>query len=326
MTSCAQDELWFRQTLVPDSPAHTLCRAYHVRGDLDVAALRSAWRAVVRRHDILRTTLVMVDGLPVQSIAPDGAAPEAFSDLGAIALLDAAPHAAEAAVAGLGAELAGRPMDLAAGPLARLAVARLAPGEHAVLLLAHEAVADDRSMAILANELSAAYAAEAGGRPAHEVLPPASAQYADYARWQHDRRTTPEFRRLLDWWTARLRPLPPRLSLRPTGPGRRPVLARRDRAVHLDRRGAGARRAGGGGGHHARHRRAGRLPVPAAPARRGADGGGRPARLRAPPAVRRSRRPVPQRPGAVRRPVRPSGLPRGAPPDGAGRARGVRPR
>ncbi|GIH66867.1 hypothetical protein Msi02_76840 [Microbispora siamensis] len=223
MTSCAQDELWFRQTLVPDSPAHTLCRAYHVRGDLDVAALRSAWRAVVRRHDILRTTLVVVDGLPVQSIAPDGAAPEAFSDLGAIALLDAAPHAAEAAVAGLGAELAGRPMDLAAGPLARLAVARLAPGEHAVLLLAHEAVADDRSMAILANELSAAYAAEAGGRPAHEVLPPASAQYADYARWQHDRRTTPEFRRLLEWWTARLRPLPPRLSLpadraRPAGP------------------------------------------------------------------------------------------------------------
>lgn len=200
VTSSAQDELWFLQKLVPESPVHNVCRAFRVTGALDTAALRDAWRATVRRHEILRTTLVEADGLPVQAVAPDWD-PHSFTDLGPVRDL---PFD----------RLAATPFDLGAGPLARLFTANTGPGEHALLLLAHEAVVDEHSVTRLVEELSEAYA---GGGSTVPV------RYADYVQWQRDRASTPEFHRLLEHWLAALRPLPPSLSLatdraRPVGP------------------------------------------------------------------------------------------------------------
>ncbi|MEV7966130.1 AMP-binding protein [Sphaerisporangium sp. NPDC088356] len=220
MTSRAQDRAWFLDRLVPGSPAHNLSRAYLVTGELDIEALGAAWREVTRRHEILRTTLVEAGGRPVQEIAAVGEAAVSFTDLGTLA------QQAERWCA----EQAATPFDLARGPLAWLAVARPAPSRdrrgdrpHAVVLVCHQAVADERSMSILVNQISACYAAVVAGRPAGDALPDPPRQYADYAGLERDRLSSPEFRLLLDRATRALSPspAPPALPVdraRPPGP------------------------------------------------------------------------------------------------------------
>ncbi|MBA9007765.1 non-ribosomal peptide synthetase [Thermomonospora cellulosilytica] len=207
-TSAAQDGLWFLSGLDPGSPGHRVCRAYRVVGDLDGGALRAAWQAVVRRHDALRTTLVERGGLPMQRIAAGHDAPPSFTDFGPLPAADP-----EAAVSRWVARQAAIPMRLAEGPLARLSVARIGDREHVVVLLLHRAIADEASMSILVNELSACYAAELHGTRAHRALPDLPAQYSDYARWQRGQASGPGFRKMLDWWTSALTPLPPALTL-----------------------------------------------------------------------------------------------------------------
>jgi (S)-beta-tyrosine adenylation enzyme len=200
VTSFEQDALWFLNELSPDSPASNVCRAYRICGPLDIESLRSAWRAVVHRHEVLRTTLHEIDGRPVQWIAAAGDAALSLVDLSEVP-----PHGAEARAERLCAELAATPFDLAEGPLARVTLARLSATEHVLLLVLHQAIADDRSMSILADELSEGYAAAANGRSAREALPVLPFQYADHARARRERAATPG---LLSWWTSTLTPAP----------------------------------------------------------------------------------------------------------------------
>jgi len=60
--SFAQQRLWFLDQLEPGTPAYNLVRAFRITGSLDVGALTSAIRAVVGRHESLRTVFEMVEG------------------------------------------------------------------------------------------------------------------------------------------------------------------------------------------------------------------------------------------------------------------------
>lgn len=206
VTSAAQDGLWFVDTCVHESPSFHVCRAYRVFGELDVDALRFAWAALVARHESLRTSLTSRDGRPTQLIASELAAASSFTDLGTVP-----PLAGDFEARRWAADLAGGPIDLAAGPLARLVVTRVSGQEHLVVLLLHAAVADDESTSVVIEELSALYAAEA--HQLGDQLPPARAQYADFARWQRRRSAAGRFRPLMEWWADALTPAPPSLTL-----------------------------------------------------------------------------------------------------------------
>jgi len=75
-----------------------------------------------------------------------------------------------------------RPFDLEHGPLLRARFYRREGGEHALLVVVHHLVADFWSLARLARELSAAYAAAVRGTPVE--LPEVGATYLDFVRWQ----------------------------------------------------------------------------------------------------------------------------------------------
>jgi len=66
--SFAQSRLWFLQRLEPDSPAYNMPMGLWLRGPLDADALERALAEVVQRHEVLRTSLVEVDGAPVQAV------------------------------------------------------------------------------------------------------------------------------------------------------------------------------------------------------------------------------------------------------------------
>ena len=116
-----------------------------LEGRVDRAAIDAAFAALVRRHESLRTTFVVVAGAPRQRVH---AAP-----LGGVEFLDVSAEADPAARAReLAFEHARRPFDLERGPLLRITLVRLEPESHALLFNLHHIVSDDWSMGVLVNE------------------------------------------------------------------------------------------------------------------------------------------------------------------------------
>src|SRR6185369_10326711 len=73
--SYAQQRLWFLDQLAPGSLAYNIPLAVRLKGRLEVEALQRTLDEVVRRHEVLRTTFVEVNGAPVQVVAPAGQLP-----------------------------------------------------------------------------------------------------------------------------------------------------------------------------------------------------------------------------------------------------------
>ncbi len=119
--------------------------------------------------------------------------------------------AREAAALTLAAEEAGRPFDLARGPMLRGVLLRLAAEDHVVALTMHHIASDGWSMGILVREVTALYAAFAEGEPS--PLPELPVQYADFAVWQRSWLRGEVLEREIAWWRRQLAGLPPLLEL-----------------------------------------------------------------------------------------------------------------
>jgi len=244
--SLSQRGLWLLDQLEPGSPSYVIAMALRLAGPLDAAALHAALAEVVRRHEALRTTFSVVDGEPVQVVAPpvphDPPQASPFSRRGEegrrekgtgdeaskgkssplpLPLVDLSilsPSSREAELLRLGAAEARRPFDLARGPLLRSTLLRLGEREHVVLVALHHVVSDAWSMGVLVGEVSALYVAFAAGRPS--PLSDLPLQLADYAEWQRDQLQGEGLGEQLAYWRDRLAGAPP-LDL----PADRPRLA-----------------------------------------------------------------------------------------------------
>ena len=64
--SFAQERLWFLEQLEPGSAVYNICRASRLTGQLNIAALEASLIEILRRHEILRSQIRIVDGRPVQ--------------------------------------------------------------------------------------------------------------------------------------------------------------------------------------------------------------------------------------------------------------------
>jgi amino acid adenylation domain-containing protein len=201
--SFAQERLWFLDRLTPGLPVYNLPVLFTIDGPLDAGALAQSWNETVRRHEALRTTFA--EG-PCQIIAPPAPLLLRCHDLSGLAEPRRAGAARE-----LVAELSRQPFDLAAGPLARLFLLRLAPEEHQMLLVAHHIVCDGWSLEVLAAELASTYRTALAGEP--PPLVPLPIQYADFAVWQRRWLAGVALEAPLRFWRERLRNLPEVLDL-----------------------------------------------------------------------------------------------------------------
>jgi amino acid adenylation domain-containing protein len=197
--SYAQSRLWFLDRLEPRGSAYNVPVALRLRGTLDGPRLDRALRAVVERHEALRTTLPERDGAPVQRI---GAAEDIR--------LERADPAEAADLPGWIAREAYRTFDLAAGPLLRAVLLPEGPDSTVLLLVAHHAVLDGWSIGLLLHELDEHYRALRSGNAVD--LPELPIQYADFAVWQRTR-PAEEVESDLAYWQHQLAGAPPLLQL-----------------------------------------------------------------------------------------------------------------
>ncbi len=232
--SFGQQRLWFIHQMDPANTAYNLPRAIRLRGALDADALERTFAEVVRRHEALRTTFRLTgDGHPVQVVEP------ASFVLSRVSLEGLDDGEREARVRRMARDEAGRPFDLARGPLVRGTLVRLGEGDHVMLVTLHHIVTDGWSLGVMTREATALYDAFAGGRPS--PLAPLPLQYPDYAVWQRDRLQGGVLERELEYWTAQLAGAPELLEL-PTDAPRPPVPthAGASQPVELDAELAGA--------------------------------------------------------------------------------------
>ncbi len=213
--SFAQARLWFLHQLEGAHANYNIPIGLRLHGPLDQPALERALGDLLARHESLRTRLVAHDGTPCQRILPIDALP---------APLQCLPGTAST----LGDDLAAAAahgFDLASELPLKATLFRLAPDDHALLLLVHHSAADGWSVTPLLDDLARAYAARrTGAAPAFTPLP---VQYADYTLWQRallgreDDATSPLARQIA-YWTAQLAGLPAELAL-PTDRPRPPT-------------------------------------------------------------------------------------------------------
>ncbi|MBV9788317.1 MAG: amino acid adenylation domain-containing protein, partial [Chloroflexi bacterium] len=224
--SSAQQQFWFLDRLDPGSTVYSVPVAVQLSGALDVAALTASLDEIVRRHESLRTTIVVVDGQPMQAVSQ----PRSIG-LPLVSLADLPPKEQTEQLERKITEEIQQPFDLEQGPLIRATLFQIAPDEHVLLVLLHHIICDGWSLGVLVRELAACYAAALHQQQA--ALPPLPIQYADYAVWQQQWMGSAEAEQQLAYWREQLADAPPLLELPSDGP--RPAVPSRRGTHHAFR-------------------------------------------------------------------------------------------
>ena len=194
--SFEQERLWFLHQLFDELALFNMIHAFEWRGVVDEAALESAIRQVIARHEILRTRIEVIDGVPFQMPADALRWRLAVEDHTGID-----PSRCQAVCLQVYEQELSTVFDLAAGEVIRTRLLRF--DGHAVLFFSLDHIASDAwSQQILLTELSRFYLAAVENRPC--TLAPLPVQYADYAAWQRKRFASGELQASIDFWRARL--------------------------------------------------------------------------------------------------------------------------
>ena len=201
--SYSQERLWFLDQLLPDRPTYNMPYTYRLRGALDVEALERSLAWMIRRHEVLRTGIIAIDGAP-RAGGREIAVALPIMDLTGVA--DRESQAYKLATADARA-----PFDLETAPPLRVRLLRLDADEHWLVLVLHHVANDDWSFDILWRELEVCY--DAFRRGTEPRLPDLSIRYADFAVWQREQLDSGRFGDQLEYWRRQLAaPLPDRIA------------------------------------------------------------------------------------------------------------------
>jgi amino acid adenylation domain-containing protein len=223
--SFAQQRLWFVDQLEPGSAVFNQPVALRLRGPLDADALERTLGAIVARHEVLRTRIVVEGGEPRQVADAEWA-----GRLDRIDVRSLEGVAQQEAIRRQASTEANTPFDLSVGPVFRARLLLLGVDEHVLLVTMHHIVSDGWSMGVLVREVGACYDAFVRGEsPRLEALP---VQYADYAVWQRESLSGDVLAGKLAYWRRQLADAP-QLEL-PTDRPRPPVPSRAGASVPFD--------------------------------------------------------------------------------------------
>ncbi len=205
-TSYGQQRLWFLHQLEPQSAAYNISANMYLNLALDVAALEKSLNVLIERHEVLRTTFVAIDGLPMQVIAHSFRLPLPLVDLSG---LSESQQKAEALR--LANHEVQHPFDLAQGPLIRARLLKQGAEKYILLLTIHHIIFDEWSMNVFYHELATLYEAFSSGKPSS--LSDLPIQYADFAIWQQEDLQGEMLDEHLAYWKRQLTGAPTTVNL-----------------------------------------------------------------------------------------------------------------
>lgn len=185
--SPAQLRLFILQQLGPGITNYNVPKVAALEGSIDVNAFRKVFRALISRHESLRTSFLLIDETPVQRVHPD-------SDIDFEIECDA--QDTDSFI---------RPFDLSKAPLMRVRLLNTGKDRYLLMLDMHHIITDGTSMVLFVKEFAALY----GG----DTLSPLKLQYKDYSQWQNSQTMKKMIHQQSEYWINRFSDELPVLSL-----------------------------------------------------------------------------------------------------------------
>jgi len=166
---------------------------FRLIGQLDVSILERCFNEIIRRHEILRTTLQEVNDSLVQVVAPI-----AVINMSVVELQTLSEKEQLLEVERLTAEQLQIPVMLDRDAWLRVILLRLEEDSHIMLLCLHNLLVDDRSLEIFLQEMIVLYEAFLSCK--ESPLPELLSQYKDYALSQRQFLTSEVLQVRLNYW------------------------------------------------------------------------------------------------------------------------------
>jgi malonyl CoA-acyl carrier protein transacylase len=183
--SSAQTRFYILQQIETTSTIYNMPKFMTFDKSLEKDKLEDAFRALIQRHESLRTSFTVRDGIPVQVIHGEFRFEMEFYDL------KAANHSLKADVKTL-IENFVRPFDLSRHPLLRARLIRTKEDRHFLLVDMHHMISDKFSLIVLEKDYQSLYS--------QEHLAPLKLQYKDYAEWQNHEQQISRIKQQEDYW------------------------------------------------------------------------------------------------------------------------------
>ncbi|WP_111977559.1 non-ribosomal peptide synthetase [Algibacillus agarilyticus] len=203
--SFAQQRLWFLDQLEGAGSAYNMPVALNIEGLLNTEAMTASLRAIVARHETLRSQFETIEGQPVVRVNNELPDTEII-DLSHLAVVDQQKLASNYIKSD-----AQTVFKLSSGPLFTSKLLKLSPTKHIVLVNMHHIVSDGWSMGVIVSEWGQLYNAYITKNAS--PLPPLSVQYGDYANWQQTNLANGNLTNQLAYWGKQLNNLPALLEL-----------------------------------------------------------------------------------------------------------------
>ena len=177
--SSAQKRLYILNRIGDMDTVYNLPAAMVIEGNLERSKLEGAFKALVERHESLRTSFDMIDGEPVQRIHK------------AVAFSMEYRETEEKQVESIIKEFI-RPFDLSKEPLLRVLLLKLSGHKYILAYDMHHIISDGTSSNILLREFMELYE---GRRLSEQKL-----QYKDFSVWQNALHGTDILKKQEDFW------------------------------------------------------------------------------------------------------------------------------
>ncbi|GBD54387.1 non-ribosomal peptide synthetase [Microcystis aeruginosa NIES-298] len=200
--SFAQQRMWFLHQMDRQNPAYNEALTIRLTGRLNIDILEQTINAIIQRHESLRTSFPMVEGKPIQKIAPS-----LKIKLLVVNLKDIPQEQIDKQII---KELQ-KPFDLTQSPLLRCTLFDLGYENYILVNVFHHIIIDGWSKGILFKELSEFYQAFLSNSTVD--LPELPIQYADFAVWQRQWLQGEILENQLNYWKKQLTGTPPLLEL-----------------------------------------------------------------------------------------------------------------
>jgi iturin family lipopeptide synthetase A len=190
LLSSAQKRLFFLQEFDKNSTAYNSPKALRITGNLNIERLKNAFEILLKRHESLRTSIILENEIPYQIVNEN------------------VDFEVEYSKASFSNELLSkfiRPFDLKKAPFLRVGILEENEDSYVLMIDIHHIVTDGISHGILLKEFMTAYR--------EETLLELRLQYKDYAEWQNSIEQKKELQKQEIFWLKKFDTLPEVLQL-----------------------------------------------------------------------------------------------------------------
>lgn len=219
--SVMQERLYLLEQFNPGQITYNTPSAHRLRGPLQLQVFQAAIDAMIQRQSVLRTTIGLVDGEPMQIV--HDVVDVDITDVVDVSHLPRDEREAE--VSRRMDALIQTPFELDRAPLIKSRLFRLGPEEHVWFFMTHHLIWDGWSFDLMYTDMAELYAAQLEGRAPD--LPELPVSYADFSAWHHEWLQGPEYAKQLAFWRERLGGAGQGVEALPTDLPRRPGMSGR---------------------------------------------------------------------------------------------------